>query len=111
MEIYYEYGSTIGSYTGQTAAVLASANTPTETVIGRLAPNTRYYYRSRYREPGEGPFVAGPENTFVTQRAPGSPSRLIFRAIRIPNGSANSSTRRFTHAPCSKSHPTSLISI
>jgi hypothetical protein len=72
MEIYYEYGTASGNYANQTAEVTAAAGTPVESVIDKLAPNSRYYYRIRYGQPGTGQFVAGPEHTFVTQRAPGS---------------------------------------
>lgn len=72
MEIYYEYGTASGSYTSRTAAVTAAANAPVDSLIDRLAPNSPCYYRLRYREPGTGPFAAGTEHVFVTQRAPGS---------------------------------------
>jgi hypothetical protein len=36
-----------------------------------LLPNTRYFYRLRYRRPGEPEFAAGPERSFHTQRPPG----------------------------------------
>jgi hypothetical protein len=66
MEIYYEYGTVSGVFTGQTSPQTAAANVPLETLIDGLQPNTRYYYRLRYGG------VAVLERTFVTQRAPGS---------------------------------------
>ena len=72
MEIFYEYGTASGNYTNQTAMQTANANAPLESLIDKLAPNTRYYYRLRYRQTGAGEFAAGAEHTFVTQRASGS---------------------------------------
>jgi hypothetical protein len=63
MQIYYEYGMASGEYTAQTAPQAANANTPLETLIEDLQPNTRYYYRINYNG------TPGTEHTFVTQRA------------------------------------------
>ena len=41
MEIFYEYGRASGAYTNQTAPQTAAANTPLETLIDGLQPNTR----------------------------------------------------------------------
>lgn len=66
MEISYEYGTQPGVYTARTATQTAVAGEPTETLIGGLLPNTRYYFRLRYNE------TIGPECSFVTQRFSGS---------------------------------------
>ncbi len=66
MEIYYEYGLQPGVYTAQTAPQTAQAGQPLETLINGLQSDRRYYYRLRYST------TAGPERSFVTQRAPGS---------------------------------------
>ncbi len=66
LTIFYEYGTVSGEYSAHTAPQTAAAGTPLETLIDRLQPNTRYYYRIRYGD------KAGPESRFVTQRAPGS---------------------------------------
>ena len=72
MDIYYEYGTASSNYTNQTPTTSAKANTPLESLIDKLTPNTRYYYRLRYRQIGTSAFAAGAEHTFVTQRVPGS---------------------------------------
>lgn len=66
MEIHYKYGTAPGAYTAQTAPQNAKAGAPLETLIDKLAPNTRYYYRLYYDD------KLGAEHSFVTQRAPGS---------------------------------------
>lgn len=72
MDLYYEYGRVPETYTAQTAVQNAAAEGPLETVIDQLQPNTRYFYRLRYRPVGMADFAAGEEHTFITQRAPGS---------------------------------------
>ena len=66
MEIYYEYGTSSGSYPNRTAPQQAAAGLPLETLINNLQPNTRYFYRIHYNG------MLGPEQTFITQRATGS---------------------------------------
>ena len=72
LEIYFEYGTASGNFTNQTAQVTANANAPIESLMDKLAPNTRYFYRARYRQPGAAQFATGIEHSFVTQRTPGS---------------------------------------
>ncbi len=72
LEVYYEYGTQPGKYTGKTAATKFPANEPFNVLIDKLKPNTRYYYRMRYREPGTAAFTPRAEHFFQTQRAPGS---------------------------------------
>jgi hypothetical protein len=66
MSIYYEYGTTAGKYTAQTSPQMASIGVPLETLINGLQPDARYYYRLHYND------AIGAEQSFVTQRAPGS---------------------------------------
>ena len=72
-EVYLEYGENPGSMTNQTAPKQAiKANMPYEDVISGLQPNRRYYYRVRFKGPGQTAFGASAEHSFQTQRAPGS---------------------------------------
>ena len=72
LEAYYEYGTDPGSYSGRTASVRLPAGEPVQALIGDLEPNSRYYYRMRYREPGAASFEARAERSFHTARPPGS---------------------------------------
>ena len=72
MEVYYEYGVKPGSYTGKTAPAMFPAGEPVNVLVDKLAPNTQYFYRMRYREPGTANFSARAEHTFHTARPPGS---------------------------------------
>jgi hypothetical protein len=85
LEIYFEYGPSPGVYTATTAAAVAAALAPTEFLLDGLAPDTRVYYRMRYRSSGTtGPFEAGAEHTFHTQRAPGSPFTFCIQGDSHP---------------------------
>jgi len=72
LEAYFEYGTQSGVYDDRTATSIIQAGVPVEDVIAYLHPNTRYYYRMRYRPSGTEEFAEGQECTFHTQRTPGS---------------------------------------
>lgn len=80
LEAYFEYGTEAGTYTGQTAPTTSVAGDPIESVIDNLQANTRYYYRMRYRQPGEPEFNEADEHTFHTQRPPGSTFTFTVQA-------------------------------
>ncbi len=72
VEAYVEYGTKPAAYTGKTAVVKSGARTPFEVSVDKLKPNTRYYYRLRYREAGKTEYAAANEFDFQTQRPAGS---------------------------------------
>ncbi len=80
LEIYYEYGVAPGVYTGRTDAQTIAARTPALTVLAGLTANTRYYYRLRYRSPGDAAFAARVEHAFVTQRPRGATFTFTVQA-------------------------------
>jgi predicted phosphodiesterase len=71
LEIYFEYGTSSMVYTYQTDINSIQGGTPFEQVINNLQPNTRYYYRMRFRESGGTEFGKTAEYTFHTQRSAG----------------------------------------
>jgi len=79
LEVYAEYGTTPGNYSGKTGISTAKARVPVELSIDKLQANTRYYYRLRYRENGTGGYTTGNEYSFQTQRPPGS--TFVFGAV------------------------------
>jgi hypothetical protein len=83
MQIYYEYGTASGAYNAQTTPQTAKANTPLETLIDNLQPNTRYYYRINYNG------IAGTERTFTTQRAAGSTFTFDIQGDSHPERTKN----------------------
>lgn len=79
LELYYEYGPEPLGYDKATEPVTVEANDPVEVLLDGLDPNTRYYYRLRFRNAGsEDEFAAGAEHSFMTQRQPGS--TFVFAA-------------------------------
>jgi hypothetical protein len=73
LDIYAQYGTAPGAYSDSIAPFLnATGGEPVDMVLTRLQPDTTYYYRIRYREPGDSAYFAGPEGEFHTQRAHGA---------------------------------------
>jgi hypothetical protein len=72
LDVLFEYGLKPGIYTGKTSAAKSQAGKPLEVVLDQLKQDTLYYYRMRYREPGENKYSSGSEYSFHTQRLPGS---------------------------------------
>jgi hypothetical protein len=71
IEAYFEYGTTPGVYTNQTAIQAAPANEPLIALIDQLEPDTQYFYRMQYREAGTLPWIARDEHAFHTARPAG----------------------------------------
>ncbi len=71
-EVYLEFGTSPGSYPSVTSTERATSGYPVVVEVGGLAPNTRYFYRARYRSATETAFRADAERTFQTQRPAGS---------------------------------------
>ncbi len=68
-EIYFQYGTASGVYSGETGVYTTTANEPIKVVIDGLAANTKYYYRMGHRAVGGGTWTYRDENSFYTQRA------------------------------------------
>jgi hypothetical protein len=71
-EISFEYGTGSGVYGNETSATPCTNGEPVEEVIDGLSPNTRYYYRVRFRAASGDPWTEGDEHSFHTQRPAGS---------------------------------------
>jgi len=70
IQYYYQYGTSPGTYSGQTDTVSATGGEPHTVTITGLSPNTHYYYRMHYNYNNTG-WVARPEHSFWTQRDKG----------------------------------------
>ncbi|MFN9895351.1 MAG: metallophosphoesterase [Acidobacteriota bacterium] len=79
LEFYFEYGAAPKTYPERTTPATATADAPVHTLIDKLQPNTRYYYRLRYRTPGAAAYAEGPERTFHTQRPRGATFRFALQ--------------------------------
>lgn len=86
VEIYVEYGSASGDYSGQTPTATFSAGAPFEIKLQSSNPgasfqaNRRYFYRVRYRSPGEAVYRARGERSFQTARPRGTPFTFTITA-------------------------------
>ena len=72
LQLYYEYGTSPSAYSAQSETIQSIGNVPVIVTLHHLFPNTRYYYRLRYKSSGSTSFTAGSPCTFMTQRAKGS---------------------------------------
>jgi hypothetical protein len=93
MDVYWEYGLASGAYTAASRTVEASQQVPLEFDLAGLRPDTKYYYRARYRTAGSGGgFSSGDEHIFRTQRAKGSTFRFTVEADPHPYDKKGSHT-------------------
>lgn len=89
LDVYLEYGTVPRVYPQRTPALRREGQVPFDIVVGGLAPSTSYYYRLRYRRPGDALFEKGPQARFRTQRRPDEAFRFtvasdshIWEAVR-----------------------------
>ncbi|MGD0644668.1 MAG: Ig-like domain-containing protein [Candidatus Bathyarchaeia archaeon] len=104
-EVYFEYGTVAGVYTGQTSAAALVSDTPADLVIQDLSPNTRYYYRM-VSSSDDVNWVAGNEYSFETQRSEGSTFSFTITAdshVNITLG--NAATWQQTMTNVANQHP------
>jgi hypothetical protein len=66
IQICLLYGRSPGDYSCQTPAVPANAGSALNVTIQGLLPDTQYYYRVCYKEPGSTGYMSGAEHTFHT---------------------------------------------
>jgi len=82
-DVFFEYGFYPSAYTSVTDTVSVEANASVEKVLSGLSPNTRYYYRTRYRLSGTSAFLSGEDHSFMTQRTKGS--KFVFTVEADPH--------------------------
>lgn len=79
-EVRVQYGTVSGVYPFQTPWQIFADSVPAEIVINGLQPNTKYFYRVRYRQPGGTVVANRPEFSFHTQRTTGSAFTFVVQA-------------------------------
>ncbi len=84
LQIYYEYGTAPSAYSNLSGTKLSAANVPVVILLAGLTPNTRYYYRIRYKDAASNVFLSGDEYTFRTQRVKGAPFAFTIEADPHP---------------------------
>ena len=80
VEAYVEFGTAPNTYAGQTPPQTNPAGEPLVFDITGLTGNTRYFYRVRYRAPGQSAFLARDPHTFHTARPPGETFTFTMQA-------------------------------
>lgn len=104
--VYYEYGTTSGTYNHSTATFTTTANIPLKITLTGLATNTRYFYRIRYKESGAAQYTSGEECTFYTQRAKGSMYKFTITGdSHLYDKKGSGSMMRVTMANITKDAP------
>lgn len=71
-QFYFEYSTTPGLYSNTTASNTGNINIPIEVDFNNLSPNTRYYYRMKYKLSTATLYSTTNEYSFITQRSKGS---------------------------------------
>lgn len=92
-DIYFEYGTSTGNYSSKTSVINVARDVPLETDLTNLSPDTKYYYRARYRQTGSSSYLAGPEYSFHTSRTSGS--TFTFAIEADPHLDENSDTASY----------------
>ena len=88
-DVYWEFGTATGYYTNSTTICTAIKDLPLETDFSNLLPNSKYYYRTRYRANGStSEFLTGAEHSFQTQRV--KESTFTFAVEADPHLDTNS---------------------
>lgn len=72
LEAFVEYGTKAGHFELRSKPVSLQPGTPVEVTLDGLQRDMAYVYRLNSRKPDEKDFAAGAEQSFHTQRAPGS---------------------------------------
>lgn len=80
LEAYVEFGAKSGTYDQQTTTASLVGNEPFVVLLDKLAANTQYFYRLRFRRPGGSEFATGTEHKFHTQRPAGSTFRFTVQS-------------------------------
>lgn len=94
-DVYWEYGTTSGSYNLKTTTCAATKDVPLLTDFTGLTANTKYYYRIRYRSSGStSSYLSGTEHTFHTARPMGSTYSFAIQAD--PHLDTNSDTASYS---------------
>jgi hypothetical protein len=92
VQLYCEYGAERLVYPHRSDTVTVAPRVPARIVMDDLVPDTRYYYRMRYKGINENQFRSGDERTFCTQRARGRTFTFTIEADPHPYDKKGSRT-------------------
>ncbi len=93
-DVYWEYGTSSGNYTNSTTNFIAEKDIPLEIDFANLAADSKYYYRTRYKENDSATsFLSGTEHSFQTQRSVGR--AFTFAIEADPHLDTNSNPKSY----------------
>ena len=112
MDVFWEYGTSAGTYSLSSNTQVAAQSTPLEVDLSNLLPDTKYFYRTRYRPAGgSSTFLAGSEHTFHTQRATSSTFTFTVEADEHLYDYGNPNLYRITLSNEAADNPDFMISL
>jgi hypothetical protein len=111
VELYVEYGAQRGVYDKQSSLQTLRGGAPQTITIPSLLPDTRYFYRVRYRIPGTTDFLPRDEHTFQTARPQGRPFVFAIEADPHLDAATNPDMYRLTLTNIGSAAPDFLIDL
>jgi len=111
LEVYYEYGTRPGTYTGKTAVTKFPAHEGVNVLLDNLKSNTQYYYRMQYREAGAKAYMARAEHSFWTHRPPGSTYTFAVQFDPHLDDNTDDATYKLSLQNMAKEKPDFLIDL
>jgi len=79
-QTFVEYGLNSGALNSNSVEFTNTAGVAVEFELNNLLPNTKYYYRLKYKSPASTSYSSTPEYSFYTQRAVGSTYTFTLEA-------------------------------
>jgi hypothetical protein len=110
-EIFVEYGLQSETFSSQTPPANLNAGVPGTLLITPLLPDTRYYYRVRYKAPGAAEFNALGEHAFQTARSREHQFTFVIEADPHVDSATNPTLYRRTLTNIRESNPDFLIDL
>ncbi len=111
-EIFFEYGTTSGSYTETTDTLVYDSGAVAEAIMGNLTGNTPYVYRMNYRESGSSDsFTSGDEHTFHTQRPRGEKFTFVVQADPHQDDATDSASYATTQNNMAADNPDFMVDL
>jgi hypothetical protein len=111
LDVYYEYGTDSLNYQNRTTTQRCANGVPFLFVLESLNPNTRYFYRMRYRETGTIDYATRASHSFRTQRPPGSAFTFAIQADPHMDENSNPAVYALTLQNILKQQPDFLLDL
>jgi hypothetical protein len=112
VDVYWEYGTANGQLTTNSSVYTAVRDSTLEINLASLQPNTRYFYRTRYRLSGStASFNVDSVHSFQTQRRMGTSFSFVVEADPHLDSNCNPDSYRLTLQHMLSKQPDFLIDL